>query len=110
MDGNNRWSKKNNLDLYNSYKIGANNLIKLTDFIFNNTKSNYVSAFALSKHNLNRSQRLITTLKKLLLEFVDNLIKDENKLKFNIKFIGDRNFLSSNINEKIERLQNKKKN
>ena len=49
MDGNNRWSKKKNLDKYNGYKKGANQLLKLTEFIFTNTNSNYVSAFALSK-------------------------------------------------------------
>ena len=29
--------------------------------------------------------------------------------KFNIKFIGDRNFLSSKINKKIDQLENLKK-
>ena len=29
MDGNNRWSKKNNLNKYNGYKKGAKKLINL---------------------------------------------------------------------------------
>ena len=106
MDGNNRWSKKNKLSKYESYKRGANNLLKLTDFIFTNTKSNYVSAFALSKNNMNRSQKLVTILKGLLLEFVNNFINDEIEMKFNIKFIGDRSFLNSETNKKIDILEN----
>ena len=106
MDGNNRWSKKNKLSEYDGYKKGANNLIKLTNYIFTNTKSNYVSAFALSKNNMNRPQRLVKLLKNLLLEFVDNLINKEIDLKFKIKFIGDRSFLNSETNTKINKLEN----
>ena len=59
MDGNNRWSKKNNKKKYYSYKKGASTLINLTNSIFDNTNAKYVSAFALSKNNLNRSKNLI---------------------------------------------------
>ena len=105
MDGNNRWSKKKNLDKYNGYKKGANQLLKLTEFIFTNTNSNYVSAFALSKNNLNRSKKLITMLKNLLLEFVNDLIINKEKINFNIRFIGNRNFLNKKINNKIDKLE-----
>ena len=36
MDGNNRWSKKNNINRYESYKNGAKKLIEITNFIFEN--------------------------------------------------------------------------
>ncbi len=106
MDGNNRWSKKNNLNLYNGYKSGATTLLNLTDYIFGNTSAKFVSAFALSKNNLNRSKSLISTLKKVLIEFCS---KDKNLLDlnndFNIRFIGNRNFLSKKINLKIDELE-----
>ena len=66
MDGNNRWLKKNNYNKYNGYKKGANTLINLSNFIFDNTNAKYISAFALSKNNLGRSQNLIATLKKII--------------------------------------------
>ena len=106
MDGNNRWSKKNNFTSYHSYKKGANNLIKLTNFIFDHTNTKYVSAFALSKNNLKRSQKLISMLRGLLLEFVDNFLQDDNKINYNIVFIGDRSFLDAKINKKINKLEN----
>ena len=101
MDGNNRWSKKNKFSNYYSYKKGANNLIKLTNFIFDNTNVKYVSAFALSKNNLKRSQKLISMLRKLLLEFVDNFLEDYNQINYNISFIGDRSFLDSKTKKKL---------
>ena len=114
MDGNNRWSKKNNCNKYYGYKKGANTLIKLTNYIFDYTDAKYISAFALSKNNLSRSKNLITTLKKILLEFLNKVLENELTYNFNIRFIGNRNFLSSEINKKIDKLENlnkyKKKN
>ncbi len=109
MDGNNRWSKKNKLNKYNGYKEGANTLIKITNYLFDNTNAKYISAFALSKNNLNRSNNLISTLKKILLEFLNKIIEDDIKYKFNIRFIGNRNFLNTKINDKIDQLEGLKK-
>ena len=103
----NRWSNKNNFSKFNGYKKGSSTLIKLSNFIFENTNIKYVSAFALSKNNLNRSKNLISTLKKVFLEFFDNKLKQQHiKSNFNIKFIGDRSFLNSEINEKIDLVEN----
>ena len=110
MDGNNRWSKKNKTNKYNGYKKGANTIIKLSNYIFHNTDAKYVSAFALSKNNLNRSSNLILTLKKILLEFLNKVIEDEIAFQFNIRFIGNRNFLNQAINKKIDQLERQKKN
>ncbi len=104
MDGNNRWSKKNGKNKYYAYKKGASTLINLTNYIFDNTNVKYISAFALSKNNLNRSKNLIKTLKKILLEFLDKSL-NENSNNFNIKFIGNRKFLSKEINLKIEKIE-----
>ena len=104
MDGNNRWSKKNNKNKYFAYKKGASTLINLANSIFDNTNVKFISAFALSKHNLNRSKNLISILKKILLEFLDKSISEDNN-NFKIKFIGDRKFLSKEINNKIEKIE-----
>ena len=40
MDGNNRWSKTKNINKFQSYSKGANNLIKLSKNIFENTEIN----------------------------------------------------------------------
>ena len=108
MDGNNRWSKKNSTSKFDAYKKGSNNLINLSNYIFENTKSQYISAFALSKNNLNRSKGLISTLKKVLLEFLDKKISNKHKNIFHIKFIGDISFLNDEIKNKIQQVENLK--
>ena len=64
MDGNNRWSKKNKRSKYDSYKNGAKKLIEITKFIFDNYDINYVSAFALSKHNFKRGSSIINIIEE----------------------------------------------
>ena len=107
MDGNNRWSKKKKLNLFDSYLGGAHNLIKISDHIFNKYDTNYISAFALSKSNLKRSAHLISTLIKVLENFLD---KDPNKFTYNfqIVFIGDKSFLKSYLKKKIINLEKEK--
>ena len=82
----------------------------MSNYIFDNTDAKYISAFALYKNNLNRSNNLISTLKRILLEFLNKVIDDQIVYNFNIRFIGNRNFLSSKINKKIDQLESLKKN
>jgi undecaprenyl diphosphate synthase len=105
MDGNNRWSKLNSFSHYESYKRGANILISLANYIFENYKTNFISAFALSNNNLNRSTKFINTLKNVLLVFSkDTLNKDYN---FNISFIGDLNLFNKETKKLLNEIETK---
>ncbi len=106
MDGNNRWSKKNNKNLYEAYSIGAKKLLSLSKYLFNNHELNYISAFALSKKNLKRSSVLIKTLKRVLQYFLDNQ-NNSIKRNFQIIFRGDFSFLDKKTIEKILSLEKK---
>ena len=106
MDGNNRWSKKNNLDKYTSYKKGANKLIEITNYIFDNYNINFISAFALSKHNFKRGKMLINMIEKLLIDFL-NQSKDKKNINFRIKFIGNLNFLPKKVCDRLKILENR---
>ena len=78
MDGNNRWSIKNNRSKYDSYKNGAKKLIEITKFIFDNYDINYVSAFALSKHNFKRGSSIINIIEKVLNDFLTHNLNKNN--------------------------------
>ena len=107
MDGNNRFSKKNNLNKFQAYSAGAKNLIELSDKIFNKTNINYITAFALSRHNLKRPKKIIDIILKILNEYVDrSLIEKRN---FSIEFRGDLSFLNIDIIKKIKLLEKKNK-
>ena len=107
MDGNNRWSKKNNKQKYDSYKLGANKLLELTKFIFEKYGIKYVSAFALSKHNLKRGSSIIKIIKMVLYEFLETN-KDDNKHNFNIIFKGNLNILPKKLVNDLKKLESSK--
>ena len=109
MDGNNRYSKKKNINQFDSYKLGAQKLIEISEFIFHNYETEIISTFALSVNNRNRSKKIINTLIKVLEYFLDKNFDDLNH-KFQIFFKGDLNFLSKNILNKIRNLEKKNLN
>ena len=107
MDGNYRWSKKNNKPKYDSYKLGANKLLELTKFIFNKYDISFVSAFALSKHNLKRGSSIVKIIKSVLYEFIE-LNKGNNKHNFNILFKGNLNIFPKKLVNDLQNLENSK--
>ena len=104
MDGNNRWSKKNNHPKYDSYKRGAKKLLDLSNFIFNNYNISYVSAFALSKHNLKRGSSILNIIQNILVDFIE-LNKKKNNYNFNIIFKGNLNIFPNKIVQGLKDLE-----
>ena len=96
--------KKKNISKYKSYKKGAQKLIEVTNFIFSNYDINYVSAFALSKHNFKRGSVLIDIIKNVLLDFLEPS-NDINNFKYKVLFKGNLNFLPTKIVEGLKKLQ-----
>ncbi len=103
MDGNNRWSKKKDLTKFQSYSKGADNLIQLSDSIFKKTGVKYITAFALSSNNLNRSKKIVDTILNILDLNLDKALNE--KINFSISIRGDLRFLSSNLKKKIKQLE-----
>ena len=111
MDGNNRWSKKKDISKFESYKLGGNKIFKLAEYIFSNySQINYVSAFALSAHNLKRPKKVLNIIFDLFDFFLDN--HNKKNFNFNVKFIGNLNIFNNNIRKKIidiEKINHKSK-
>lgn len=106
MDGNNRWSIKKKLSKFDGYKYGANKLLKLADYIFKNYNIPIISAFALSSHNLKRSNKFIETFNSVLNYYLNDF--DNFNVNYKIKFIGDLSFIrSSKMKEKFNKIQTK---
>ena len=108
MDGNNRFSKKKKLTKFQSYSAGAKNLIELSVKIFSKTDIKYITAFALSRHNLKRSKKIINIILKILNENIDRYIIE--KRNYSIEFRGDLSFLNIDLIKKIKLLEKKNKN
>jgi undecaprenyl diphosphate synthase len=110
MDGNQRWSKKNICPRYIAYKAGAKKLISMSKFIFSKFDVPYVSAFAISRSNLNRSKQSINILVKILREFIDEYLNNLSKFNFNLIFIGKFDFLPKDISLKLEEVNKRSRN
>ena len=108
MDGNNRWASKNNKDKYFSYNKGMRTLLNLSNHIFNYHNVNYISAFALSSKNLNRSRSFYQLTIKLINNFIDYI--NNNEINFSIKFIGDLSFLPKKTVKSLNIIESQKSN
>ncbi len=103
MDGNSRWSNLNKYSKYKGYKTGADNLFKLSSYIFDNYEVNIISAFALSSSNLLRPPNDIITIKKVLNYSLNKLLKQN--IDFKVKFIGNLSFLDRELKKKINEIK-----
>lgn len=106
MDGNNRWSKKNNYSLFETYKLGANKLFKISNHLFYKKNINTVSAFAFSVDNQKRSKKIISIINKLLNYFINDILINK-QIDFKIKFFGDLSYFSNDIKNQIYDLEKK---
>jgi len=109
MDGNNRWSKKNNKSLFESYNKGATKLLEITEYLLLKRGIDNISAFALSTNNLKRSKRKLAVINKVIINSIEKILEN-NSLNFNIKFIGDLKVFDIDINNKLKLIENMNKN
>ena len=94
MDGNQRWSKKNNKKIDEGYLAGFNNLEKIINYSLKiNIK--YITVFALSSENLQRNSSYL--IFKIIRKIYKKLLKDLNNKKININIVGEKKNLPEDI-------------
>ena len=94
MDGNKRWSKKNNKKIEEGYLAGFNNLEKIINYCLSiNIK--YITVFALSSENLQRNSSYL--IFKVIRKIYKKLLKDLNNKKININIVGEKKNLPEDI-------------
>ena len=106
MDGNNRWSERNHINPFDTYIKGSKKLLEISEYVFSNFETQYITAFALSKNNLKRSSEKIKMLKAVIKYFLEDL-DAISKYKFRISIKGNLNFLSKRLIDKIIELNSK---
>ena len=97
MDGNQRWSKKNNLKIIDGYVKGLEKIEEITDYCLK-FKIKTLTVYALSSENFKRSSIniLFNLIKDKYFKFLSAINKD-NKVKINI--IGENENLSNDLKE-----------
>ncbi|MCL2592555.1 MAG: isoprenyl transferase [Defluviitaleaceae bacterium] len=104
MDGNGRWAKKRLLPHSAGHRSGANTLKTLSEEA-EKLGVKYLTVYAFSTENWNRSKEEVSAIMKLLEEYIEQYIKDTKKNNMRIKVIGKPDGLSETLIEKIKYLE-----
>lgn len=109
LDGNRRWSKKNNKSYEFGYKKGSNVLKNIIIFC-NNLGIKYLTAFTYSTENLKRNKDETDKFMNVFLNALKNDTSELIKLGVVFKFIGNRTQLPENIKNTLLEIEEKTKN
>lgn len=104
MDGNRRWSKRHRLPQNYGHKKGAENVVKITRAM-KESGVKYLTLYAFSTENWQRSEDEVGALMQLLREYLEKEFKEIMDNNVRIIFIGERDMLSQDIQEKIASIE-----
>ena len=103
MDGNGRWAKEKGLNRSLGHKAGADNLIKLLDYIYKNTSIKAVSLYAFSTENFKREKCEVEYLMKLFVRLFNSKLESITKNNVKVVFSGRRENLPKNVLEAMDK-------
>ena len=110
MDGNGRWAKEKGLNRSLGHKAGADNLIKLLDYIYKNTSIKVVSLYAFSTENFKREKCEVDYLMKLFVTLFNTKLESIKKNNVKVVFSGRRDNLPKSVLEAMDKTTDDTKN
>ena len=100
VDGNGRWAKAKGLPRTAGHTAGAKNVEVVCEEAYN-MGIEYLTLYAFSTENWNRSKEEVTALMNLLNQYLKNCLKTAKKNNMRIRVIGDISRLDPSMQEKI---------
>lgn len=104
MDGNGRWAKSRNLPRVEGHKAGAKSVREVVETCAR-LGIKFLSLYAFSKENWKRPRSEITTLWKLLEDYLKKDYKVLVKNQLRLKVIGQREALPTAVRRELERVE-----
>lgn len=101
MDGNRRWARERKLPVKLGHKTGADTLEKIAKYS-NKIGIKYLTVYAFSTENWNRSEEEVSALMLLLQTYIDDFSKRADLENIKINVIGDLEKLSEKLQKSIE--------
>ena len=106
MDGNRRWARGKNMPIKYGHKKGAENLETITKYA-NKIGIKYLTVYAFSTENWNRSKEEVTTLMAILKTYIEEFGKRADLENIKINVIGDITRLAPKLQKSIENCMNR---
>ena len=100
LDGNGRWAKAKGPPRTAGHTAGAKNVEVVCEEAYN-MGIEYLTLYAFSTENWNRSKEEVTALMNLLNQYLKNCLKTAKKNNMRIRVIGDISRLDPSMQEKI---------
>ena len=104
LDGNGRWAKAKGLSRTAAHTAGAKNVEVVAREAYD-MGIQYLTLYAFSTENWNRSPEEVAALMKLLDQYLANCLKTAKKNNMRIRVIGDITRLDSSMQAKIIELE-----
>ncbi len=104
LDGNGRWAKNQGKPRTFGHKAGAENvevICRAADAL----GIKYLTMYAFSTENWNRSEEEVGTLMKILLTYLKNTEKTAIQENMRVRIIGDKSRLSDKLQEQIRSME-----
>ena len=104
LDGNGRWAKKRGMPRSFGHVKGCENLEDICE-VAKELGVKYLTVYAFSTENWKRSKEEVDGLMKLFRNYLKKCIKISQKNNMRVKVIGDITAFDSDIQERIEKLE-----
>lgn len=104
MDGNGRWATKRGLPRSMGHRKGAE-VVKEITRAAGELGIKYLTLYAFSTENWNRSEDEVKTLMGLLRDYLQSDLKEVQENNVRIRFIGEREMLDADIVKKMAEIE-----
>ncbi len=104
LDGNGRWAKKRGLPRTAGHAVGAETFRKIATYC-KDIGVQYLTVYAFSTENWRRPQEEVSTIMKLLGNYLQEAIDTMEKEHIRLKIFGDTAALSAELRAMVERTE-----
>ncbi len=104
LDGNGRWAEKHGVPRVKGHKAGAERVLQLMEDLKDFSAIKYLTLYAFSTENWNRSEEEVSALMELLCLFLDQHCETLIKNKIRLLVAGQREKMPQKCLERIDKV------
>lgn len=105
MDGNGRWAQKRSLPREAGHAYGAEKFRTVMEWC-HDIGIKTVTVYAFSTENWTRPEKEVSSIIKLLSDYVDKAVRELDEHNVRYIFLGDKNIFTKDLRERLMNLEN----